>query len=682
MDGETLLLLLAVVVAGAGGAYALRRHLALRAEAGRLERQVEALSDERWELREAEERAKSLLEAQGDLIARRAHDGRLTYANEAFCALAGAPHDALIGRPFVWPVRRRGEVTTLADGTRCYDEEIDTAAGPRSIAWHEITVRSGARHETQWVGRDVTARALAERALAEARDQADAANRAKDRFLAMVSHEIRTPLNGILGMADLLNDTALTPEQASYVKAVRASGETLLSLIEEILDFSRIEAGRLELQPGPLSLEGLIESTVELLAPRAQAKHIEIASFVDPRLPQSVIGDAARLRQVLLNLAGNAVKFTERGGITVIAEPGRSLNDIEFQVRDTGIGIAREAQARIFEEFEQADSGAARRFGGTGLGLAISRRIVERMGGRLTLASAPGKGSTFTFAVPLQAAPDTAAAAAPPDLSGTRVLLAAPEGIEISLVARRLAAWGADTRVMDNADDIRAALAGAGWDALIVDAAFGLPALARIAAAATPALARRLVLVTPQGRGDLPACKDAGFSGYLVKPIRAASLAARFGSAHANLSQPATPAPAASETGGLAILVAEDNEINALLVRALLQRLGHRPTVVAGGELALAQFERAHEAGAPFDLVLMDVHMPGLDGMAATRLMRAGETQRAWPRTRIVALTADVGAADREACLAAGMDALLTKPLDRERLVEVIASRREASVAA
>ena len=383
----------AVGVAGLFGAacgtiglmVASRRRLGARVQA--LQERVEELADRNWELKEIEERARSFLEAQGDLIVRRDGEGRITFVNDAFCALTGAPRETLIGTAFRPDVMAQSDATLKPDGTRVHDQNIAGRDGPRWIAWRDVVVRAGgganpqgtgaqgagaAGAEVQSVGRDVTDRVEAERAISLARDQAEAASRAKSRFLAMVSHEIRTPLNGIIGMADLLLDTALTPEQTTYAKAVKTSGDTLLSLIEEILDFSKIEAGRLDLAAARFDLAALLEETVELIAPRAQAKGLEIASYLEDGLPRHVIGDAARLRQVLLNLAGNAVKFTEQGGAAILVEAGAAPHEISFAVRDTGIGIAPEQQSRIFGEFEQAATSAARRFSGTGLGLAIS----------------------------------------------------------------------------------------------------------------------------------------------------------------------------------------------------------------------------------------------------------------------------------------------------------------------
>jgi PAS domain S-box-containing protein len=666
-----------------------RRIQDLRAEKRRLEERIEALSDHNWELKEAEERARSFLEAQGDVIVRRDGNGRITYVNDAFCALAGRPREALAGTAFALDVVEDGGVAVLPDGTRAYDQKIATTDGARWIAWREVAMRGSAaeRTETQSVGRDVTDRAETERALADARDQAEAANRAKSRFLAMVSHEIRTPLNGILGMAGLVLDTSLTPEQATYAKAIKTSGDTLLSLIEEILDFSKIEAGKLDLEARAFAPASLVEETIELLAPRAHDKGIEIAPYVSHRVPAQVIGDAARLRQVLLNLAGNAIKFTERGGVAVTVEPGIWPDEVQLVVRDTGLGIAPEAQARIFREFEQADDGATRRYGGTGLGLAISKRIVERMGGRIDLDSVPRGGSTFTVTVPLPAAAEAGSPFEAPRLGDAAVLIVAPGAVEAPLVARRLGSWGASTALVPNVAAAIALLPERAWDAILVDHALGSGAAQSLARAIGTNIARRIVLITPGERHELPALQAAGFTGYLVKPVRAASLAARFaGEGGAFEREPAMNVmveaplvPAAGAATGLAILVAEDNDINALLARSLLVKLGHRPTMAKNGAIAVESWLAAQVSGEPYDLVLMDVNMPEVDGIEATRRIRLAEGERSAPRTPIIALTANAFDEDRDACVAAGMDGFLPKPLDRERLEATLATVRPAA---
>ena len=489
----------------------------------------EALADRNWELQEAEDRARSLFESQSDLIVLRDAEGKITFVNDTYCELARKQRLELIGSRFQFTVLEQGESAIESSGTRIHDQRIETALGARWIAWREALVRfdAGAPAEMQCVGRDVTDRTESERALSEARDQADAANRAKSRFLAMASHEIRTPLNGIIGMSGLLLDTVLTPEQMTYAKAVKTSGDALIALIEELLDYSKIEAGKIDLESRPFALAALIEGITELLAPRAQARKLEIAAFIDERLPAQVIGDAARLRQVLLNLAGNAIKFTTTGGVALIVEPGIWPNEISFLVRDTGIGIAPEAQQRIFREFEQADERIARSYGGTGLGLSISERIIKRMGGRITLESTPGEGSTFEVSLSLAASHNESPPFVAPDLSGRSVMLVAPQSIEASLIERRLERWGGQTCVVSDSEVARALLPERSWHAVLLDHALGAEEVEALAEAAKPFAPQRIVLVTPATRQELQSGTASALTAYLVKPLRAASLAAR-----------------------------------------------------------------------------------------------------------------------------------------------------------
>jgi PAS domain S-box-containing protein len=643
----------------------------------------EAMADRNWELQEAEARARSLFESQGDLIVLRDAQGRITFANDAYCELAAMPREQLIGSTAVLDIIEQGDTALEPNGTRVHDQQVGTKFGPRWIAWREGLVRNdaGGPAEMQSVGRDVTDRTESERALGEARDQADAANRAKSRFLAMTSHEIRTPLNGIIGMSSLLLDTPLTPEQATYARAVKSSGDALLALIEELLDYSKIEAGKIDLEARPFALAALIEDITELLAPRAQAKQIEIAAYVDDRLPREVVGDAARLRQVLLNLAGNAIKFTQAGGVALIVEPGIWPNEITFLVRDTGIGIAPESKDRIFHEFEQANDGIARSYGGTGLGLSISERIVRRMGGRITLESKPGEGSTFEVSLPLAAADwGLQPAFTAPDLAGHSVMLVAPSSIGVSLIERRLQRWGGQICVVSDIEVAEVLLPERAWHAVMVDHAFGAATIEKFGERARSHAMHRIVLFTPSTRQELQTALGAAFTGYLVKPLRAASLAARLAAPpevaapEIAAEQPAEPVAAAAPTPALSILVAEDNEINALLMRSLLGRLGHRVVITTNGEEALESWQAAKSAGTPYDLVLMDIQMPRLDGIETARRLRGMEASEPGRRTPILALTANTLVEDRYACFEAGMDGFLIKPLDREKLAEALAS--------
>jgi len=670
VDGFALLaggLAALAVAAAAGLLHLIQARRALLRKTAVLEESIEQLTDRVFELAESEERHRGLIDAQGDLIVRRDRHGAITFANRAFAALVGEPASSLIGQTWRPTIVERSDDRRDPDGSVSIDECIVSPQGRRWIAWrhHPIRDAEGRCEEMQSVGRDVTERKAAEEALAASSARAESANEAKSRFLATVSHEIRTPMNGIMGMADLLLDTPLTPDQRTYAAAVKSSGEALLALIDDILDFSKIEAGRLDLDAVPFEIAPLVEGVAELLGPRAHAKGLDIATVIDPAVPGRLVGDATRLRQVLLNLAGNAVKFTEAGGVTLAV--GMDGDKLLLSVADTGPGIAEADVERIFGEFEQGETTFARRHAGTGLGLSISRRIVERMGGRLSVATEPGRGSTFSALLPLPAA-DAPRAVEP--LDALSVLVLSPSAIERDALVRRLEALGARVTAAEGVAGLPEATA---FDTAVVDHRLGDEVLAAALASLAGRVARSVLLVRPADRAAIATWREKGVGGWLVSPVREASLllqmrpGAPLPAEPSEAEEGAARRPATAEGGRqLTILIAEDNDINALLCRKLVEKLGHRPVWVKDGRAAVTA---ALDAAQPVDVVLMDMQMPDCDGLSAATMIRAGETGGRLP---IIALTANAFAEDRAAAIAAGMDAFLTKPLDVEKLAEAL----------
>lgn len=645
--------------------------------------EIERLQDSIWRMSESEERYRALVEATTDVIVQRDAQGRITFANDGFARLIGAEPLTLLGSTVQLEILEQGLRHQQPDGVARVEMRVRPVDGiPRWFSFIETPV-TGPGGRTQWLraGSDITERIESARSLDEALHRAEAANVAKSRFLATVSHEFRTPLNGILGMADLVLDTGLDAEQRTYVEAVKTSGRALLTLIDGILDFSRIEAGRLDLSAEPFDLRAVVEGVVELLAPRAQDKGIEIAIDVADDVPMEVVGDADRVRQIVVNLAGNAIKFTHRGGVGVTM--GRFAGEIVLEISDTGPGIPEDRIPVLFEEFEQGDSSASTRHEGTGLGLAITRRLVARMGGRIDARSVVGRGSTFTVHLPLPAGTADAGAVSPVCLDGRKVLIVAESPYQAPFIARRLSRSGASAVVVPNLDAGLDALSGVPFDAIIADRSLGDEAVRSLAAEAKRCGVRcSLILLSPFDRREFGAPGAAGFDSYLIKPVRARSLFDRlleptssrnaadlvarrqpgFGEVTTSRARP-------RGTSGIRVLLAEDNPINALLATRALERLGAAVVLARDGLEALTQLD---QPASRFDLALIDIRMPGIDGLETARRLRASEVERGRAPLLLVALTANTGRDDERAAREAGFDAFLAKPLDLKALAELL----------
>lgn len=463
---------------------------------------------------------------------------------------------------------------------------------------------------------------------------------AKSRFLAHVSHEVRTPMNGVLGMAKLLADTPLTPEQRSYLEAILQSGTLLMGLIDELINYSAIEVGKFDIAIKPVDLRTLVDAVVELSAPKAHEKGLGIGVCVAPEMPETIQTDPLRLQQILTNLVHNAVKFTTAGSVGVFC--AIEGNAITIRVSDTGPGIDDQDRLRIFQEFERVgDTGAAT---GSGLGLAIAQKLSEAMSGTLTQANRESGGSDFVLKLPFSGQPTKAM----PNLASQTVRLLGIEGPEREAFVATLQSQGATVLCQS--------------DAGLADVLITAPVQAK--KSLVPAAKRSIVLITPAARGSLDSLMAEGHAGYLVRPVRASTLERVLNGAHgsANVAR-ISIAPRLQTSRSLHVLVAEDNQINALLVTAALGRAGHRVTHVTDGAAALAAM-----AETKFSLVLMDLHMPGMDGPDAISALRRIEDQTGAARTPVIVLTADARAETAAAMKSIGADSVLSKPVDPHAL--------------
>ncbi|HMD86589.1 MAG TPA: response regulator [Terriglobia bacterium] len=624
-------------------------------------------------------------------------EGQIHDCNEAFVHLSGcSSRDEVLGRSttdyYLQSGDREALVEALCKEGSVIGREMCFRRVDGSVFWGLVTAAllvtdDSAAPLIQGTIIDITDRKRTEEELVRAKEAAEAANQAKNDFLANISHEIRTPMNGIIGMTELALDTELNDEQREYLRAVQSSSDAMMAVINDILDFSKVEAKKLDLEKIEFSLKDCVGATLKTIASRAHEKGLEISSDIHPELPDAIEGDPGRLRQILLNLVGNAIKFTDHGEVVVYAEKearAEKTVTVHFRVVDSGIGIPQDKQQLIFEAFRQADSSSTRKYGGTGLGLSICSQLVALMGGKIWVESEPGKGSTFHFTAKFEV-PETPllkAASAPPEvLHDLSVLIVDDNETNRRLLEETLKRWGAVPTPAASGQAALEALgaadaAGKPFSVILLDHQMpgvdGFAVVERIRQ--QPKLISTTIMMLSSGgqRGDASRCRELGITAYLFKPFKQSELLdamlIALGGQGAEAAKPPliTRHALRERRPALFLLVAEDNLINQRLAVRLLEKRGHRVDIATNGQQALAAMERQS-----YDVVLMDVQMPEVDGFQATAAIRERE-KTTGKHLRIIAMTAHAMEGDREKCLAAGMDGYIPKPITAKEMFDAI----------
>jgi PAS domain S-box-containing protein len=651
-------------------------------------------------LRENAERTRLILDTAYDAFVGVDSEGRIIDWNPQAEAVFGWPREEALGRqvaetiipPQFRQVYRRRLEQTLARGQGAVlNKRIEITAMRRDGSEFPVEaaitpVRLGKAHIFHAFLHDIRRRKRYEAELLEAKEAAEAANRAKSAFLANMSHEIRTPMNAVIGMAELILDTPLNAEQREYLKLVLESADSLLSIINDLLDFSKIEAGKFHLDPVPFDVQESIGDTMKSLAVRAHKKGLELMHEIAVDVPRMIVGDPNRLRQVVINLVGNAIKFTDRGEVVMTVTRQESADQemtLHFAVRDTGIGIPANKRDLIFKAFEQADSSTTRRYGGTGLGLAISSALVDLMGGRVWVESEEEKGSTFHFTALFRqgdVAPQDDRLDAPPALEGLRVLVVDDNATNRRIQLEMLHNWKMQPVAVPGAVDALRVLreshrAQHPFGLVLTDANMpdvdGFSLVSEIKS--DPLLSGAIIMMLTSGDrpDDVARCRQLGIATYLMKPVKQSELfdaiAAAVAPAEIEAVVDRSSLSPGAATRALNILLAEDSLVNQKLAVGLLERRGHRVQVANNGREALAELEKQH-----YDLVLMDVQMPEMDGLDATRALREREMSTGHARRPVIAMTAHAMEGDRERCLASGMDNYISKPIRSRELFETI----------